>query len=270
MSIPSLVGKVVAITRAESKAGEFVSIVKKMGGKPIPLPVIRIVTNDWRRGNDFIDLVKRKNHDYCAFMSATAVRLLFEIVGCQAACSALAQTKIIAVGPKTLAAVDEFGLRAVMPRDFSSQGLIELLSSQSPYGKKIIIPRSEAADEHLARALADMGMELDEVHLYTVVEAEPTQHWCDFVNSLGENKVDCVIFTSASSVRAFFAILSQLDPNIYRIDNFTKVISIGPKTNNELLKHGIKSSEAPEHTIKGATEFAARLIASVSSRPAEK
>lgn len=264
-TVVSLKNKSVAITRAEDDAREFIEIVKSLGGTPIALATTEIIPADEKKAKDFIDLLIQKRHEFCAFMSAQAVRILFEHIDSKTVISSLKDTTVVAIGPKTLAELEKFHLRAVVPRKFSSEGLVEMLASVSPAGKKIIIPRSEAAaDNFSSKAFRDLGMSIDEVYLYNVRPAPPSPAWHNFTSKLKAREIHALIFSSASNVRAFMQVLKQVDPDF--IDNniarFTNVISIGPTTSRELYNFGITHSEAPEHTVKGAILFASSFIGS--------
>jgi uroporphyrinogen-III synthase len=138
--------------------------------------------------------------------------------------------------------------------------LAELLSRKRPEGKSIVIPRSAAANDFAAKALVKLGMKVEEILLYTVRTSSPGEEWQAFVPLLEKKKVDGILFTSASSVRAFFEILGKVSESNERLDRLTKVISIGPFTSRELEKRGIEYFESEEHTVKGTFELVRGVI----------
>jgi len=250
-----LKGKVLAITRSEQDAMEFSKLVSAEGGRAIALPTIEIVPTGPQAAQEFLDKLQSEKHDYCAFMSSQAVNVLFDLAG-EKAMNALNSTKVIAVGPKTKQSLEKHGVQvSLVPEKFSSAGLVDLLSKQRPKGKKIIIPRSGAANEFASQALADLGMAVDEVLLYTVQTSKPTPVWSEFSSLLQKKQIDAVIFTSASSVRSFFEIMGSM-----QLDKLTKVISIGPFTSKELKKRRIRCLEAEEHTVMGAFKLARQVV----------
>lgn len=257
--MPSLDGKVLAITRSRKEAAEFFKLVRKEGGRAVAVKSIEIV-QEAGAAEKFLKLLEDKEHDYCAFMSAQAARVLFRS-GKKRSASALASTSVIAVGPKTKEELERLGAKvAMMPRKYSSIGLIELLATKDVRGKRIIIPRSGEAGDYAANALEKLGMEVDEVFLYRARTAKVTQEWKKFHKMLQDGKVDAIVFTSASNVRSFFEIMEKLGRA--RID--MHVISIGPFTSAELGKRGIKYHEADDHTIEGTVRLAKRLFKSRS------
>jgi len=62
------------------------------------------------------------------------------------------------------------------------------------------------------------------------------------------------VFTSASSVRGFFDIMSKDYDSGTLLDNLAKlsVVSIGPFTSDELKKFNVKNIVAEVHTVAGA------------------
>lgn len=255
-----LKGKTLAITRNERDAAEFMQQVEEQGGRAIALTTIEIVPRGPEAAKEFLAKLEEKKHDFCAFMSPQAVKILFEHAGREAAL-ALKSTTVIAVGPKTKESLTEHGVSVrLLPDKFSSAGLVELLSAMKVKKKRIIIPRSGAANEFATKALADLGMKVDEVLLYTVRTAPVTFAWSEFSDLLVQKKVDAVIFTSASNANSFFEIMEKLVPSDLQLDSLTRMVSIGPFTSKELIEREMKYFEAEEHTVAGALELAKKIL----------
>jgi uroporphyrinogen-III synthase len=259
--LPELENKIVAITRSDRDAREFLELVKELGGTAIALPTIEIVPKDLQVAEEFLEKLHEKKYHYCAFMSQQAVSILFGLAHDKVT-SALKSTAVIAVGPKTKESLEQHGIEVrLMLKKFSSIGLVELLSEMEPKGKKIILPRSNAANEFATDALIRLGMEVDEVFLYTVStrsKIEPI--WKNFSNLLFQRSVDAVIFTSASNVNSFFEIMAKMSKADVRLDTLTKVVSIGPFTSKALKDRKIECFEAEEHTIRGALQVAKVIV----------
>lgn len=267
--MPGLDGKVLAITRGRKEAAEFSRLVKKEGGKAVPVQSIEIVPEGRKAALKFLGLLGEKRHDYCAFMSAQAVAVLFDLGGGKKVASALRSTEVIAVGPKTRQELEKRGVRAsMMPDAFSSAGLARMLSLSSKVssqkGKKIIIPRSAEAGDYAAKSLLELGMSVDEVFLYAVRTARITPAWKTFHRMLFDNRIDAIVFTSASNVRSFFEIVDRLgggSNNNVQIDRLVRaVVSIGPFTSAELKRRKIRYCEAESHTVEGTVQAAKKWL----------
>jgi uroporphyrinogen-III synthase len=258
--VPGLKNKILAITRSDRDAKEFLQLVKEQGGTAIALPAIEIVPKDPQVAEEFIDKLRKKKHHYCAFMSQQAVSVLFDLVHDKVA-PVLKSTTVIAVGPKTKQSLEEHGIEVkMMLKKFSSVGLVDLLSEIEPAGKKIIIPRSGAANEFATEALIRLGMDVDEVLLYTVRTRMIEPVWKEFSDLLLQKRVDAVIFTSASNVNSFFEIMDKVSKARLQLDSLTKVVSIGPFTSKALRDRGIECFEAEEHTVMGALQIAKQIV----------
>jgi uroporphyrinogen-III synthase len=259
----ALQGRVVAITRSEKEAAEFLQLVRMEGGRAIALPTIDVVPAGPDAARKFIELLQTKRHDYCAFMSTQAVEALFGTASgapdTETIRHALDATRIIAVGPKTKSRLEESGMHVdFVPAEFSSRGMAVMLSEMKPAGKKIVIPRSAAANDYAARSLQSLGMLVDEVLLYGIRTAAISKAWKEFAPMLAGGAIDAVVFTSASSVRSFFEIIES--QTRVELDKVTRVISIGPFTTEQLLKRGLECSEATEHTVRGTFEHAKAIL----------
>jgi uroporphyrinogen-III synthase len=263
----SLDDKILAITRKDSDAQEFAQLVSSEGGRTISLPVIDIKPKNPQVVEEFICNVNEKKHDYCLFVSSQAVKVLFDLARkidrTREIISTLNSRTIVAIGPKTRQSLINHGVAVkIVPEKYSSEGLIDLFSKMdSVNGKKIIVPRSEAAKEFVLKALCDLGMSVDELFLYNIFTSKIDNIWNDFSLLLKQKKVDAIIFTSTSTVRSFFEIMQTFSLNVNSLLNNVKaIIAIGPFTNRELRSRNIQSLEAKEHTIRGTFELAKLVL----------
>ena len=262
----SLESKILAITRNFVHAQDFSDLVKLEGGSTIALPTIEIVPKDPNVVQEFLNTVNEKMHDYCAFMSSQAVNVLFDHASImnttEQVISALNSRTVVAVGPKTKQTLIERGVDVqIVPQTYSSKGLVELFAKGNIVNKRIIIPRSEMSNEFIVKALSDLGMTVDELFLYSVRTSKPNSIWNSFALLLEQQKIDGIIFTSASAVRSFFEIVQKILPNTFNpLKGVPAIIAIGPFTKDELSKREIQSFESKDHTIKGTFELAKVIL----------
>ena len=260
-NMPTLKNKILAITRSERNAKEFLQMVREQGGRAIALPAIEIVPQGPEVAEEFLDKLRKKKHYYCAFMSQQAVNILFDLAPDKIE-SVLKSTTVIAVGPKTKQSLEEHGVKVgLVLEKFSSVGLVDLMSRIEPAGKKIIIPRSSAANDFATEALIRLGMDVDEIVLYSVRTRRAVEPiWKEFYGLLLQKRVDAVIFTSASNVTSFFEIMGKVSKYELQLNSLTKVVSIGPLTSRALWEQGIECFEAEEHTVRGALQIAKQIL----------
>ena len=252
-------GKTIAITRSEEDSEEFIELVSHENARPIPLPTIELVSKGDKIVDEFLESIQQYDPDYSVFMSSKAVKLLFDTAKKNSKYEklqlAVANTIVIAVGPKTKAALESEGIKvSYIPKRFSSVGVGEVLTRLNAVGKKVLVPRSGASTPFLRNLLEKIGLDVKEIHLYDVHSFGDISQWKEFSELFSQNKIDGIVFTSASSVRAFFDILEKNFDEKTLLNNLqkTKIVSIGPFTSEELNKFNVKNSVATVHTISGA------------------
>jgi len=252
-------GKTVAITRSKDDASEFISLARESKAIPVALPTIELVSKGEKIVDEFLESIAKYNPDYSVFMSSKAVKLLFDTaknVGkLEKLQLAVANTMVMSVGPKTTVALESEGIKVNhQPTTYSSVGVGEEFTKINAVGKKVIVPRSGASTPFLKELLNKIGIDVLEIHLYDVCAFRDTAQWNDFRELFSKNKVDGIVFTSASSVRGFFEIMSKDYEMNTLLDNLEKlsVVSIGPFTSDELKKFKVKNTVAEVHTVAGA------------------
>ena len=252
-------GKTIAITRSREDSEEFIELMTKDGAQPLSLPTIELVSKGEKIVEEFLNLIQKNDPDFTVFMSSKAVKLVFELAKeiskFEQLRLAVANTIVISVGPKTKAALEIEGVKvAYMPKRYSSVGIGEVFTRLNAVGKKVIIPRSSASTPFLKNLLQKIGLEVTEIHLYDVCAFRDTTQWNNFRELFSQTKVDGIVFTSASSVRAFFEIMSKDydEGNILSNLKKIKVVAIGPFTADELKKFDVKNTIAQVYTVHGA------------------
>ena len=252
-------GKTIAITRSKDDAAEFISLAEQNNATPIALPTIELVSKGEKIVDEFLNLVDKSNPDYSVFLSSKAVKILFDTAKNTGKFEQLqlivANTIVMSVGPKTSAALKSYGIKVNHePENHSSIGVGEQFSQINAVGKKAIIPRSGASNSFLKELLNKIGIDVVELYLYDVCAFKDTTQWNGFRELFSQNKVDAVIFTSASSVRGFFEIMlkdyskEELQNNLSQIS----LISIGIFTSEELKKFDVSFVVSEIHTVAGA------------------
>ena len=247
--------KTIAITRSKDDSEEFIELISKYQAVPITLPTIELVSKGEKIVDDFLNSIKNEKPDYSVFMSSKAVKLLIES---SKKVSKFDELRLaIAVGPKTKEALENENIKvSYMPSRYSSVGVGEVFTKLDAVGKKVIVPRSGASTPFLKDLLEKIGLQIIELYLYDVCAFRDTSQWNDFRNLFSKNSVDGIIFTSASSVRAFFEIMKKDFDHSILLENLqkTKVIAIGPFTADELKKFDVQNIIADVHTVAGSVD----------------
>ncbi len=260
-------GKTIAITRSKDDSKEFIELVTRENGNVLTLPTIELVSKGEKIVDEFLSALENEDPDFSIFMSPKAVSLLFDtakkIEKIEKLRLAVANTTVIAVGPKTRAVLEKENVNVNhMPQRYSSVGIGEIITKLNAVGKKVVVPRSGASTPFLKDLLEKIGLSVIELYLYDICTFRDTSQWNEFRDLFSQNKVDGIIFTSASSVRAFFEIMTKdRDENkLVEMLHKTTIVSIGPFTADELKKFGVKNIIADVHTVSGSVEAMGKAL----------
>ncbi|MCV0372107.1 MAG: uroporphyrinogen-III synthase [Nitrosarchaeum sp.] len=252
-------GKTIAITRSKDDAAEFIDLAKQHHANPIALPTIELVSKGEKIVDEFLDSISKYNPDYSVFMSSKAVTLLFDTAKQTGKHEklqlAISNTMVMSVGPKTTLALENEGIKVnYQPTTYSSVGVGEEFTKINASGKKVIVPRSGASTPFLKELLNKIGIDVLEIHLYDVCAFRDTSHWNEFRELFSGNKIDGIVFTSVSSVRGFFEIMSKDYDKSKLIEHLKKIpiVAIGPFTADELKKFNIENVVSEVHTVSGS------------------
>jgi uroporphyrinogen III methyltransferase/synthase len=241
-----LFGRRILVTRATSQASTTVEMIERLGGEAIEFPTIRI-----ERLADYaeVDRAVKSLADYrwVVFTSVNGVEAFFSRIfeaGKDVRC--LAGVRICSIGPRTAEALRErYLVPDLQPERFSTEGIIEAFREAGQLGgKRVLLARSDLADETLPSALRGLGASVKGVACYRTVRAEPDP---SVVQMLLDGQVHATVFTSASTVWNFAAILGD---NLRRISPNTIFASIGPVTTAAAKEVGLDVQvEASDYTI---------------------
>ncbi|BCR03496.1 uroporphyrinogen III methyltransferase [Desulfuromonas versatilis] len=245
-----LFGKRVLVTRTAEQAGSFGRLLEAQGAEAISCPVIDIVPPpSWEELDREIDGLEQT--DILILTSANAVDAFFErLRACGRDVRALHGVTVVAVGPKTAAAIETRGLRPdLVPADYRAEGVVALLLERGVAGKRVLYPRAEIARELIPRELSAAGASVAAPVVYRTLA--PTQGKGQVLAALEEG-IDAVTFTSSSTVENFVAMLGDDAPQ--RLEK-VPVISIGPLTTATARRLGLTvAAEAAASTLEGMVE----------------
>ena len=242
-----LFGKTFVVTRARAQASKLTGQLEAEGAKVIEVPAIRIVEPD-----DFAPLDNaQKNldsYDWVVFTSANGVDGFFRRLRLNGKDSrAFAGCKIAAIGSATEKTLSRYGLAAdLVPASYKAEDLTDALLPQLTKDSKVLLARAAVARNVLPDALRANGVAVDVVPVYkTVSDCENKDQ---LKESLKNGEVDCVTFTSSSTVTN---LMEALDGEKELLKGVT-LATIGPITADTLKKAGFSTDvEAEEYTIEG-------------------
>ena len=247
-----LSGRRIMVTRAAEQAGEFASLLTTQGAAVIECPTIRIIAPaEWASLDSAITQLREYN--WLVFTSVNGVQNFFDRLQQQGLdARALGICRVCAVGPKTATAVQQHGIRPdLIPTDYKGEGVVAAFARMNISGKRILFPRADKAREVIPRELERMGAFVDSPVAYRNVL--PDRLPPEAVFALEKRSVDCITFTSSSTVSNLAA---MLDGDLL-VDLLKGVVvaSIGPVTSQTCRDLGLKVDIEPAtYTLAALTE----------------
>lgn len=247
-----LCGKKIVVTRAAEQAGEFSAKLAARGATVLECPTIRLVEPEsWQ----LLDLAIRElsSYDWVVLTSGNAVRYFFQrmdTLGLDA--RALAGCRICAVGPKTADEIRSFGIKPdLVPTDYKAEGVVNEFSRLDMHNSRVLFPHADKARDVIPRELKRMGAHVDSPVAYRNVFPERLPPETLF--ALEKRSVDCITFTSSSTVQNLAAMLGE--ELMLDMLKGVAVASIGPITSKSCRDLGLKVDiESQSHTLDALAE----------------
>ena len=203
-----LCGKKIIVTRAAEQAGEFSSSLAARGATVLECPTIRLAEPEsWQ----LLDLAIRDlpTYDWVVLTSGNAVRYFFRrmnTLGTDA--RALANCRICAVGPKTADEIRSFGIKPdLIPADYTAEGVVQEFARLDIQNMRVLFPRADRARDVIPSELKRMGAHVDSPVAYRNIFPERLPPETLF--ALEKRSVDCITFTSSSTVQNLAAMLGE-------------------------------------------------------------
>ncbi len=238
-------GKRVVVTRAREQASELRRMFEQSGASVLEFPTIEIAPPlSW----DSLDRVIEARYDWLIFTSTNGVNAYFDRLATKGGdARALAGIKVAAVGESTAAQLRSRGIAPdLVPEKFLSIALLPHLA-EDQRGIRTAVIRAEDGRDDLLDELRRRGGEVDLAVAYRTVAAA---YDLEELRSLaGENAIDVITFTSASTADYFYGKLT--DEERAAVNGGALIASIGPTTSEAVRRHGREPDiEAASATIQ--------------------
>jgi uroporphyrinogen-III synthase len=248
-----LQGRRVLITRPLGQRRDLSVALRRLGATPVSVPTIAIAGP--RAGGPLDAALKRlSDYDWVVLTSVNGAR------ACIARARALEipfgapRPRWAAVGPATAAALTRAGIKvAQIPSRYLTRAIGREL--RAVRGRRVLLPRADAAGRELASVLRARGASVDEVVAYHTTIG-PTRYRDRLRRALTTGAIDTVVLTSASTVHGLMRLLGA----IRRPPRAIAYICIGPVTAAALAEYGFTATAvATEHTAAGVVDALATL-----------
>ena len=235
-----LSGRTVMITRARAQAAEFAAALEGYGARVVACPTIEIVAPEsYAELDEAIENLF--GYDWLVFTSANAVEhFLRRLAALGKEASELDSLRVCAVGDATAERLVAAHVHVdVVPRKFQAEGVFaaleDYLGGRGQFaGLNFLLPRAAVARDFLPRALEAAGA-----------------------------RVDCVTFTSSSTVHNFAQLFDTRD--LRGLLAGVRVACIGEVTARTAADYGLRADIIPPESTAAAL---ARAVADFYSNRA--
>jgi uroporphyrinogen III methyltransferase / synthase len=247
-----LFGRRIVVTRAREQASDFKAILADLGAHCIEFPTIQIEPPpSWEPLDAAVGQLK--TYDWVIFTSVNGVKFFMErlrLAGRDV--RQLHGSRLAAIGPKTAEALEQYGLRPdLVPGEYRAESILEVLSSETLKGKRFLLPRAMVARDVLPETLRQRGAHVNVVPAYQTVL--PRDRSTEMAQRLHSGEIDCLTFTSSSTVSNFFSLFEKA--SILPLLKDVCIACIGPITARTAEDYGLKVGIMPsEYTISGLVQ----------------
>jgi uroporphyrinogen-III synthase len=258
MSRTSTTEKSIAITRPVGKGEETSRFVRGLGWTPFIIHAVELRPLEQSSIlKEFSRVIGEGPVDWLVFMSSTGVDAFIEMLRSHSSIlpSASGRIQIMAVGPKTGLALSRHGIQdVIVPEKYSSAGITNYLSKSEMKGQRVVLVRSSAADESLAKELTSKGASVETITIYQSLVPTSTESVLDFLARLEKEQFQAVLFTSAASASNLFSVAEDVISisKLIRLLRSPLVGAIGPATAEKLRELGIESTVPGRYLIEDA------------------
>jgi uroporphyrinogen III methyltransferase/synthase len=209
-------GRTIVITRALAQSADFIAELERYGARVVPCPTIEIVAlESYELLDEALDHLY--GYDWLVFTSTNGVDYFLRRMEQRGLdVSELDELRVCATGAATADRLRDAHVHVdVVPGEFKAEGvfaaLADYLGGREQFDRlNFLIPRASVARDYLPHALEEAGARADVVPVYRTVPPQTTDR-ARIEAMLVGGAIDCITFTSASTVTNFAALFDTRD-----------------------------------------------------------
>jgi len=263
------------------RAPELSKLISSYGGLPIVAPAMREVPLESNtEALAFATRLFAGEFDIVIFLTGVGARTLLGVVETtykrDEYVAALQRIKVVARGPKPIAALREIGITPalIVPEPNTWRELLGALddAAQSAVGirvnsARVAVQEYGVSNPELLDGLEKRGARVTRVPVYKWALPNDLAPLRAAIQSLAEGKLDVVLFTTSVQAVHLFQVAAEmnLEKEMRAGLERAMVASIGPTTSEELSRQRIRVDLEPSHPkmgflVREAAERAAEFI----------
>ena len=268
-----LAGKKILLTRPKELISEMAVRLRRAGAEVLEMPAIETVPIEPNPALDRKMAELRagdKRPDWIIFTSPSGVRIFMERLLSEQDIRVLAGIKIAVIGEGSAKKLRTYGIRAdFMPSVYDGETLGRELArkirqaavkgnlqkpAEADPPVRILIPRAAIGNPELTEELQKAGnVEISDIAIYDTRYVSP--ELIDVRTQLRNGEIDYAVFTSASTVRGFSAVMKDTDLS------GVMAVCIGRQTRAAAEARGMETRMAEKATLGALVEAVMRCAA---------
>lgn len=247
-----LAGWKVLVTRPKGRSSRTADELRKKGAEVLELPSVRTVPlEDQSKLTTAFD--KMSSYQWIVFTSPTGAEIFFdELRKAHKDIRSLAGAKVAAIGQGTAGILEDRGILVdLIPPIYDGDSLGEALAERLHEGDRILLPRARKGNQNLLKILTEQGAQVDDIATYDTVYENSRLIQID--KEIERDAIDCVVFTSASTVKGFAESTGCKDYS------HVTAACIGKQTKAAADTYGMQTYMAEKATIDSLIELVVRI-----------
>jgi uroporphyrinogen-III synthase len=249
----------------ESRRGqEMAKLISNYGGEAIIAPSMQEVTlKDNPEALNFARKLAEGGFDMVIFLTGVGTRALVRLVEAhdlrQKFVEALKRVKVVARGPKPVAALAELGVPVAVavpePNTWREVlGALDARAASMPLkDSRVAVQEYGATNPELLDGLKQRGASVTRVPVYEWALPADTGPLRDSVQAIVNGRIDMAFFTTSVQVQHLLRIAAEMQAEHLLLRAFGRIVvgSIGPMTSDALRQNGLPVDFEPEHPKMG-------------------
>jgi len=273
------------LTLESRRATEQATLIERFGGRPIVAPSVREVPLESQAdAGAAIDAVVAGRFDCVVLLTGVGMRAWLAVATERGTrdsfVAALAQTRVVARGPKPVVVLRELNITpwVVAPEPNTWREVLAALDARaaeySVTGEQVAVQEYGVSNPELVHALTNRGAIVTAVPIYQWELPEDLEPLRAAVDAVIEGRVDVVVLTSGIQLTHLWRVANEMGKGGALRDGLARAViaSIGPTTSEEIRRRGLVPDLEASHPKMGilVTEAAANARTLLTAKRAAK
>jgi len=254
------------------RAKEMAELIRRYGGEPITAPSMREVPlGENQAALNLLPELEAGKFDLLILMTGVGTRTLNQLLLTQypqeRIVSALQKTRLVARGPKPIAALKELGLvpAVTVPEPNTWREILSTLDAAATIqGKHIAVQEYGIPNPELVSGLEKRGATVKTISIYRWALPEDIGPLRGAIQKILRGEADVALFTNGAQVEHLFRVAAEdkVEEKLRLACKNIAIASVGPVCTEVLGQFGLKPDIEPPHPKMGS--LVAEVAASAS------